>query len=101
MYHARDTLRELLDFIGTQDEFVKLVESKKTNVIHIVNFVEEIGHAKKLRLINHEIGKEQFDHIVCSTWVKLWPWITKHRHDRGNQKIWEEFEALYDAWKKP
>lgn len=99
MYHARDTLREVLDHDGSHDQLVDVIEKKRTNVIHVMNFLEEIGTAVRCRVADDEIAKMQFSFVVTSTWSKCLPWIHDHRRRRGQNALWEDLEALYDAWK--
>lgn len=99
MFNVRDTLREIMEHKGTSEDLVIFVDSRRTNIIHLINFLEEIGTAKSLGLIDKEVSREQFDHIVVSSWRKLTQWIEKYRNDRGNKKIWEQYESLFDEWK--
>lgn len=96
MFAARDALRLVLKQ-GTDVERRKFIETQETNVIHIVNFLEEIGTACKYKLVDIKIMQEQFDFVIVSTWTKLFPWIKEQRQQ--NNDIWEDFERLYDAWK--
>lgn len=98
MFHARDALRKVHRHHSTSDEELKkFVETEETNVMHIVNFIEEIGTACRHGVVDSDIMKEQFDDIVVTTWRKLFPWIEKQRGP--NEEIWEDFERLYDKWK--
>jgi hypothetical protein len=100
MFHVRDTAREVVRNSGTEEELQTYVESRATNVIHVLNFLEEIRTAHRHQLADREVLKEQFDGIVVSTWMKLHGWINKHRTSTGNRDTWEDLENLYDAWKR-
>jgi hypothetical protein len=99
MYKCRDHFREISDFRGSGDELIAMVEARRTDVIHFINFLEEIASAKKHGLIINEIAKEQFDHIAITSWDKLFLWIRNYRIEKGEKKIWEEYEKLVIAWK--
>jgi hypothetical protein len=100
MYHIRDTLRELLAHQGTEQEMLVLVEKKNTNVIHILNFLEEIGTCHRLGLCEDDLIRDQFDSILVSIWSCLLPWIIQHRKQRKNDGIWEDVERLAKLWRK-
>jgi len=99
MFHARDTLRTIIKkhHIANEGELRTNIEANETNVIHIVNFFEEIGTACRHGVVAYDIIKEQFDFVVVETWVVLFPWIKQQR--TKNAAIYEDFEALYDACK--
>ena len=99
MYHARDALREILDHDGSHDELTKLIDTKRTNVIHILNFLEEIATAVKNEMADAALVKTQFSGVVVLTWSKVIPWIQSHRKKRGQPDIWEDLESVYDSWK--
>ncbi len=99
MFHARDTLRMIKKHhSASPEELNKFIEERETNVIHVINFFEEIGTACRHDIVVHEIMKEQFDDVVVDTWVILFTWIQKQR--ARNPAVLEDFEALYNKWKK-
>jgi hypothetical protein len=103
MYHVRNTLREVMDFQAkSQDELINLVNdpSKRTNVIHVFNFLEEIAVALKYQLVDSTIVSDQFCGIILAAWARLTPWIHVHRNERADQRIWDDLEALYATWKR-
>jgi hypothetical protein len=102
MFHVRDVLRDIMDSPISHDELIKFVneKSRRTNVIHIFNFLEEVSIAHKHHLVDRETLDAQFHGIVVGTWSKLSPWIGTIRKDRNDQRIWEDLESLYDLWKK-
>lgn len=99
MFPARDALRLVHKHQGSSDddELRKFIDSKETEVMHVINFIEEIGTACRHEVVDAEIMREQFDDIVVSTWRKLYPWIEKKRIP--NKDIWEDFERLFYKWK--
>jgi hypothetical protein len=96
MFAARDALRLVLKQ-SSDVERRKFIETQETNVIHIVNFLEEMGTARRYELVDVEMMREQFDFVIVTTWTKLFPWIKEQRQQDND--IWEDFESLYDAWK--
>lgn len=100
MYHARDTLRHLFDNKNTSDEDIKnIAEDRKTNMIQILNFAEEIAYAYDNDLVDRELTRDKFEGIILTLWQTLEPWVRKHRSDRGRTKIWARVESLYHQWK--
>ena len=77
-----------------------MVEKKNTNVIHILNFLEEIATCHRLGICEDETLKDQFDAVVVATWRRLQPCINRHRSQRNSDDLWEDLETLYDSWKK-
>jgi Domain of unknown function (DUF4760) len=100
MYHIRDTVRELVLHHGTDEELLELIEKKNTNVIHILNFLEEIATCHKLGLCEEDLLRDQFDAILLSIWNSLLPWIVQHRKQRRTEGIWEDVERLSKLWRK-
>jgi hypothetical protein len=100
MYHARDTLREIALRDKSQDELVDYIKKNLTNVIHVLNFLEEIATACRHEVVKKELMRDQFDFVVVNTWEILFPWIKQHRVDRGSTSIWEDLENLYYGWKQ-
>jgi hypothetical protein len=100
MYHARDTLREIALRHKSQAELIDYIKKNLTNVIHVLNFLEEIATACRHEVVKKELMKDQFDFVVVNTWEILFPWIKEHRADRGSKSIWEDLEKLYYGWKQ-
>ena len=101
MHHARDTLREVVDHQGSHDDLMRIIDAKRTSVIHVLNFLEEIGIACHRDMINQAAAKAQFEGVVLVTWRKTLPWVETHRRMRGRPDLWEDLERLYDTWKTP
>lgn len=98
MFRARDALRKVHRHHATSEEDLKkFVDEQETDVMHVINFLEEIATACRLETVDPEIMRQQFDDIVVTTWRRLYPWIEKQRS--GNVFIWEDLERLFDAWK--
>ncbi|HUI14281.1 MAG TPA: DUF4760 domain-containing protein [Xanthobacteraceae bacterium] len=100
MFHVRDTIREIYKKHEDGEDLKDFIEQRQTNVIHCINFLEEMATACKSGLADEEILRNQFDHITVSIWKKLYPWIEIYREKRGNKRIWEDLEWSYDRWKK-
>jgi Domain of unknown function (DUF4760) len=97
---CRDTARELVVHCRTDDDLLTLVDKKSTNVIHILNFLEEIGTCHRLGLCEEDLIQDQFDAILVSIWSCLLPWIVQHRKQRKNDGIWQDVERLAKLWRK-
>jgi hypothetical protein len=101
MYHARDTLRSVRNaHTKSPEDLQKLIDGKETNVIHLMNFLEEIATSCRHEVVDRAIIKDQFDFIVINTWETLFPWISQHRK-KSSPDLWEDVEKLYGAWKRP
>src|SRR5262249_55318035 len=101
MYHVRDILREVLDHQGGHDQLITIIEAKRTNVVHVLNFLEEIATAIGHEMSDAGLLHAQFGGVVTRTWTKTYPWIQSHRTRRNSPKLWEHMEALYNDWKNP
>jgi len=100
MYHARETLRAVCYTQRTEVELNEYLEKHTTNVIHVVNFLEEIATSCKYGIADTEVMKNQFDFVVTNTWETLLPWVKRHRDERKAANIWEDLENLYHTWKR-
>jgi hypothetical protein len=100
MYHARDTIRAVCYVKRTEDELNEYLEKNTTNVIHVVNFLEEIATSCKHGVADQVILRTQFDFVIANTWETLYPWIKRHRAARSADDIWEDLEDLYHTWKR-
>lgn len=100
MYHARETLRAVCYTQRTEVELNEYLEKHTTNVIHVVNFLEEIATSCKYGVADTEVMKNQFDFVVTNTWETLLPWVKRHRTERKADNIWEDLENLYHTWKR-
>jgi len=99
MYHVQIVLRSIIEMRGKPEEEVKnYVESNKTNVIQIFNFLEELAFAVEHDLVDKELVQNQFSGIVVGLWQIAEPWIKRHREARGRPKIWEKVEETAKAW---
>jgi len=100
MFHARDTLRALIRAHAVSaDELQKEIDGRETNVIHVMNFLEEMATSCRYGVVDTNMMRDQFDYVVISTWEVLFPWIQKHRKTRDGD-VWEDVEKLYAAWKR-
>jgi hypothetical protein len=100
MYHARETVRAVCYVKRTEDELNDYLEKNPTNVIHVVNFLEEIATSCKHGVIDQDVIRNQFDFVVTNTWETLYPWIKKHRTERRAEDIWEDLEGVYHDWSR-
>lgn len=71
------------------------------DVIHLLNFLEEIAFASQENIADPRLLKEGFLGIVRMTWDTLGLWVKKRRNDIGDQGMWIELEALYSDWTSP
>jgi hypothetical protein len=99
MYPVRDVLREIMDHGGSQDQLIDIIEGKRTHVVHVINFLEEIATAKAHGMSDDGLLRTQFSGVVAQTWSKVFPWVQVHRRRRNASDLWEDLEGLYNDWK--
>ncbi|WP_374371730.1 DUF4760 domain-containing protein [Dongia sp.] len=102
MFHVRNTLRSVMEFeTHSNDELINFVSdaSRRTNVIHVVNFLEEISVSIRHGLVDTDLVKAQFCGIVIATWPKLLPWISQTRRVHHDNMMWDDLEKIYNVWK--
>jgi hypothetical protein len=98
MFHVRDAVRELLNGDHGSPEFEALLEAEETNVIHFLNFLEEVSIAINKGGADQEVLCEAFRGITIMAWSKLQAWITELRRKRNSPRIWVNFEELARKW---
>jgi hypothetical protein len=98
MFHVRDTVRELFGADHRSPEFVRSIEQRQTNVIHFLNFLEELALVLEKGDTDHDILKGVYVGVVCVAWTKLQHWITEFRRVRGRPRMWIGFEELARKW---
>ena len=79
MFHVRDAVRELFNGDHASQEFTHLLKSKETNVIHFLNFLEEVSIAIEKGGADPNILKEAFAGITVLAWSKLQDWVVSQR----------------------
>lgn len=98
MFHMRDIIRELFELVPDSPEFAQLGRERKTNVIHCLNFLEEIALAIKSGDADEDILKDAFRGAVLEASTKLQNWIREQRVSRGRPRVWCELEELARKW---
>lgn len=99
MYHVREVCRNIFEKASEEDaDLNKIIESRKTNVIHILNFFEELAIAIKYDTLDTEIVINQFGGIMKSAWSILEPWIVEYRKFRERPLMWVVLEELVNEW---
>jgi hypothetical protein len=98
MFHVRDAVRELLNGDHSSPEFTALLKAKETNVIHFLNFLEEVAIAIEKGGADPNVLCEAFRGITVTAWSKLQSWVTELRRKRNSPKIWFNVEDLARKW---
>lgn len=98
MYHVRDVCRTLLDNAANGD-IMEMIIDKETNVIHLLNFFEELGFAIEHGLVDQELLKQQFSGLMPVIWRILLPWIMDRRRKFNDDGLWEKVEFLNNQWR--
>lgn len=98
MFHVRDTVRALFALDHKSPEFQASIQAKETNVIHFLNFLEEVGIAIERGGADAGILKEAFGGVVSKAWSELEEWIREQRRQRCQPRIWIYVEELARRW---
>lgn len=99
MFHVRDACRVLFDMEASKKaEILALAREKTTNLIHMLNFLEEMAIQISADIADETILKEQFGGIVALSWARLEEWICEHRKLRGRPKQWMCLQTLAQKW---
>jgi hypothetical protein len=98
MYHVRDAVRGLLTGDHNSVEFSALLTSQETNVIHFLNFLEEVAIAMERGGADRDILREAFRGIVLTAWSKLQAWAVEQRRQRNTARLWTNVEDLAKKW---
>jgi hypothetical protein len=99
MYLVRDVLREVIDHAGSHEDLIQIIEGKRTHVIHVLNFLEEIAITKRSGLSDPDLLRTQFAGVVTAAWATTFPWVQAHRRKRALPSLWEDLESLYAEWR--
>lgn len=97
LFHVRDTVRELFANDHNSEAFQKALAERQTNIIHFLNFLEEIAIAIE-HGADERILKDAFRGVISTGWSKLNSWVGQLRQMRNNPRIWVKVEALSAKW---
>lgn len=100
MYHVRDVFRALIDDAANGD-IMEMIKGKETNVIHLLNFFEELEFSIEHGLAEQELLKQQFSGLMPIVWRTLSPWIAARRRIFNDDGLWEKVEILNNRWRGP
>jgi hypothetical protein len=75
-----------------------LLTSQETNVIHFLNFLEEVAIAMEKAGADPDILREAFRGIVLTAWSKLQAWAIEQRRKRNAPRLWTNVEDLAKKW---
>jgi hypothetical protein len=98
MFHVRDVVRDVFNTDHRDPQFNDKLKAKETNVIHFLNFLEEVGIAIEKGGADPTILQEAFGGVVVTAWSKLQNWVRECRQTRGRAKIWAYVEELARKW---
>lgn len=85
--------------IEAQLAFLEEDAERRVGLMDILNFFEAMSIAMTKGVICEETAKAFFRSIVIEYWHGMEGVIKKRRAERGNTRLYQEFEALYNAWK--
>jgi hypothetical protein len=99
LFHVRDTVRALFDVEPRSEGFNEVLTKNKTNVIHFLNMLEEIGVAMEHGGADEEILKSAYRGVVITAWARFGDFVAAQRRTRGRDDIWKKFEDLAIKWR--
>jgi AcrR family transcriptional regulator len=104
-------------FEHTKHEFRSIVESgkvhdtaqveeilgedtpKRTNVVEVLNFFEEIAQAANMQLADDEALKRYFEEALTYYYSTLGPWMQRYRATRSRPMMWVEIQSMLSRWR--
>jgi len=98
MFDVRDAVRGLLTGDHNSLEFAERLASRETNVIHFLNFLEEMSIAIEMAGANSHVLHEAFRGIARTAWSKLQAWVVEERRSRNAPRLWINAEHLAMKW---
>jgi hypothetical protein len=98
MFHMREVVRGLFAMDHKDSCFQDHIKNKTTNVIHFLNFLEEVAIALEKGGADADILHEAFAGVVATAWSKLQPWVADFRTTRHRPKLWIYVENLANNW---
>lgn len=98
MYHVRDVVREVFKTDHNSPGFQQRLTDKETNVIHFLNFLEEVALGLEQAGADEAILRSAFSGVVSTAWTKLENYVREQRRARGRPLIWTKVEELARSW---
>jgi uncharacterized protein DUF4760 len=98
MFDVRDAVRELLNGDHNSVEFAEHLVCHETNVIHFMNFLEELSIAIERGGADPHVLREAFRGIALTAWSKLQAWVVEQRRRRNAPRLWINVEGLARNW---
>lgn len=99
MFYARDICREILDRRGkSKEELISFINPQSTNVIHLLNFFEELAFSIENDLVDKELVREQFEEVVLNICEILKPWIVEYKQQPRRTQLWVKTSNLCSLW---
>lgn len=102
MFHVRKACQDVME-MRNQDravvaEKVAGDQQLKNNMVHILNFLEELAVAVRTERADTAYSQRMFAGIVINVYHVLQHWIDDERTRRQRPQLWVEFRWLYDQW---
>ncbi len=94
---ARKTCREIAGLKGKSlDEINELIKTgdKLDQILHLLNFLEEIAVAVEYKVVDDKIIHELFSEGMKIVWKTLELWIGIYRKERDSPKAWQHLELF-------
>lgn len=98
MYYVRDVCRGILERASEVD-ISDATHGRETNVIHLLNFFEEVGYAIDHELADETLLRHQFSGLIPTVWRTLEPWVRSRRARLNDDRMWEKAERLAQRWR--
>jgi hypothetical protein len=102
MFHVRKACHEIIEMRNDERDKVKeKIEADGTarsNIVHILNFLEELAVAVRTERADYTYSKRMFAGIVINVYHVAQHWIDEERKRRGRPQLWVELRWLYEQW---
>lgn len=101
MNSARRTCREIANMRRKSGDEIRSSISDPNqidDVIHMLNYLEEVSLGVRKKIVDEEMVKEFFQEIFEQIWKTLELWILDYRKERIAPRMWVDFEGLNKKW---
>jgi hypothetical protein len=104
-YHCKTKGREVIDYFDEHprvDEQMAWIEANpahRANLIDLLNHFEYLSIGIAKNIVDDVTAREFFRSIAIKYWHAAESYIKKRRADRGNDRLFKEYEVLYERWK--
>ena len=81
------------------EEYIDEDPSRKTSIVYILNFLEELAVALKTSSVDDDVCKSFFRGIVTEYYKIFYVFIAKRRNEKNNDRLYQNLSELAATWK--